>query len=110
MQLSNTNKYLVYVGKLAPNTPCDDGRCHLSDFDITNVSDVMNLNNNRDRPKGTVQVKWKVRYEYSSYQRYQVRWSVLAPLVYIFYKDLVDELACHEGVISIDNLKFNVFC
>ena len=51
VQLSHTNKYLVYVGKLAPNTSCDDLRCHLSDFDITNVSDVINLNNNRDRPK-----------------------------------------------------------
>ena len=42
----SSNKYLVYVGKLALSTTCDDVRCHLSDFEINNVFDVINLNGN----------------------------------------------------------------
>ena len=37
------NNYLVYVGRLAANTSCDDVRCHLSDVNIVDVSDVLVL-------------------------------------------------------------------
>ena len=44
VQNSVVSNILVYVGKLAPNTTCDDVRCHLNDVNIDNVSDVMILN------------------------------------------------------------------
>ena len=46
---STSRTYLIYVGKLSPHTTCDDLRCHLSDVQITDVSDVMQLNNFNNR-------------------------------------------------------------
>ena len=43
---------LVYVGKLAVNTSCDDLRCHLSDVSIGDVADVVKLNS-RNKTKET---------------------------------------------------------
>ena len=43
---------LVYVGKLAVNTSCDDLRCHLSDVNIGDVADVVKLNS-RNKTKET---------------------------------------------------------
>ena len=34
----------MYVGKLSPNTTCDDIRCHLTDIHIGDVNDVIKLN------------------------------------------------------------------
>ena len=72
-------------------------------------------------------LSWKLLYNCYGNITVQVKWNKLGMsipvnkgtrqgglssslLFNIFYKDLVDELACHEGGISIDNLKFNVFC
>lgn len=41
---SGPSTYLVYAGKLAANTTCDDLRCHLNDVGIQDIADVMNLN------------------------------------------------------------------
>ena len=46
---STSRTYLIYVGKLSPHTTCDDLRCHLSDVQITDVADVMQLNNFNNR-------------------------------------------------------------
>ena len=47
-QPSHVNKHLVYVGKLASDTSCDDVRCHLSDIQINDVADVIYLSNGRN--------------------------------------------------------------
>ena len=46
-------KYLVYVGKLAAGTTRDDLQCHLSDNGITNMYDIISLNNSKTFPRET---------------------------------------------------------
>jgi exonuclease III len=72
-------------------------------------------------------MNWKLLYNWYDNISVQVKWNGLgnvinvckgtrqggltSPLLFnMFYKDLVDEIAAHDGGISISSERFNIFC
>jgi exonuclease III len=70
---------------------------------------------------------WKLMYKWYSNMTVQIKWDMLGSSINVskgtrqggltscfmfnlFYKDMIDELSCHTGGCSIDDMKFNVFC